>query len=98
MRIAIIAWGSLIWCPGNLALSTRWRADGPLLPIEFSRISGDGRLTLVIRPGARNVATYWARISIDNLTDATENLAEREGTDISNVAFQTRDGQLAASF
>lgn len=48
MAIAILGWGSLIWCPGNLRIRGPWRHDGPVLPIEFARISADGRLTLVV--------------------------------------------------
>ncbi len=48
MPIAVVAWGSLVWCPGSLAMKTRWRRDGPRLPIEFARISQDDRVTLVI--------------------------------------------------
>jgi hypothetical protein len=49
--IAVIGWGSLIWCPGILRTKSRWHSDGPALPIEFARISGDNRLSLVIHPG-----------------------------------------------
>jgi hypothetical protein len=52
MKIAVIGWGSLIWCPGSLRIQTAWHNDGPSLPIEFARILKDGRLTLVIRPGS----------------------------------------------
>jgi hypothetical protein len=42
MKIAIVGWGSLIWDPRDLHLATA------ILPIEFSRISDNGRLTLVV--------------------------------------------------
>jgi hypothetical protein len=48
MRIAILGWGSLIWKPNGLPMSGDWKRGGPVLPIEFSRVSSDGRLTLVI--------------------------------------------------
>lgn len=79
MRIAVIGWGSLIWCPGSLRITSRWRPDGPELPIEFARISRDGRLTLVIYPGSRAVRTYWALSAFDTIKEARENLREREG-------------------
>ena len=50
MRIAIIAWGSLVWDPRTLQIKGDWVASGPELDIEFSRVSKDGRLTLVIDP------------------------------------------------
>ena len=48
MKIAILAWGSLVWDPRELQTAAKFAADGPLLPIEFCRISADGRLTLAI--------------------------------------------------
>ena len=87
MEIAIIGWGSLIWEPRNLSIRTRWRSDGPKLPIEYARISdeGRGRLTLVIHPGTSEAPvaeheTYWALSGKNNLDAAIENLREREGT------------------
>jgi hypothetical protein len=41
-QIAIIGWGSLISSPGSLLLSSRWHTDGPLLPVEFARVSSGG--------------------------------------------------------
>lgn len=49
-KIAILAWGSLYWDKRTLAIQSEWNEDGPTLPIAFSRISKDGRLTLVIDP------------------------------------------------
>jgi hypothetical protein len=49
MQVAIIGWGSLISSPGILGLQSRWHRDGPLLPVEFARISSGDRLTLVIQ-------------------------------------------------
>jgi hypothetical protein len=48
MRIAVLGWGSLIGDPGDMALADRFEPNGPQLPLEFSRISNNGRLTLVI--------------------------------------------------
>ena len=48
MKIAILGWGSLIWNPRILKVAGDWTLDGPTLPIEFSRISDNDRLTLVI--------------------------------------------------
>ncbi|HPC62819.1 MAG TPA: hypothetical protein PKX23_19315 [Verrucomicrobiota bacterium] len=74
MRIAILGWGSLIWDRRDLPITGDWQGDGPVLPIEFSRISDNGlpappdfasrqagRLTLVIdeRHGA-DVPTRYA--------------------------------------
>ena len=50
MKIAILAWGSLIWQPKDLLLDTEfgWKEDGQILPIGFARILKDGRLTLLL--------------------------------------------------
>ena len=46
MKIAVLGWGSLIWDPKELDANNEWNNDGPFLPIEFARISNNGRLTL----------------------------------------------------
>ena len=48
MKIAVLAWGSLVWDPGDLQVAADFAPNGPLVPIEFCRASRDGRLTLVI--------------------------------------------------
>jgi len=83
MKVAVIGWGSLIWAPGSLAVSTRWHRDGPKLPVEFARASTGGlpgRVTLVIVPGAPVQQTYWALSAHPDLPSATSNLIKREGT------------------
>ena len=42
MKIAILGWGSLIKEPCELPIAGEWQKDGPLLWIEFSRISQRG--------------------------------------------------------
>jgi hypothetical protein len=79
MNIAIIGWGSLIWCPRRLQIEQGWHRDGPMLPIEFARESSDGRLTLVIHPRRKKQRTYWATSTFKGLSQAIENLREREG-------------------
>jgi len=92
MNIAVIGWGSLIWCPGSLRIKTRWRGDGPTLPIEFARISEDERLTLVIHPGSPLQATYWALSELTDLTEARRNLMEREGCrSLRRIPYVCRD-------
>lgn len=87
VNIAVIAWGSLVWNPGMLDLRTRWHADGPTLPLEFARISGGGRLTLVLFPKGENRTTYWALSNLENLDDARAELAQREGSSVNTVHF-----------
>lgn len=79
MKIAILGWGSLIWDQRRLATIGEWNPGGPVLPIEFSRKSGDGRLTLVVDPAnGEPVATRYIRSRFENLNDAIGNLRERE--------------------
>lgn len=85
MKIACLGWGSLIWQPGNLLIRRAWFEDGPLLPIEFTRQSKDGRLTLVINESAKATRTLWALMATDNLNDAKRNLQEREGIPLKNI-------------
>jgi hypothetical protein len=52
-----------------------------MLPIEFSRISSDGRLTLVIDDkNGVPVSTYYAQSGSTDLMQAVEDLRKREGS------------------
>jgi hypothetical protein len=59
MIIACLGWGSLVWNPGDLPISSAWRSDGPTIPVEFTRQSDNGRITLVITDAAPEVAVLW---------------------------------------
>lgn len=89
MRIAVLGWGSLIWNPMQLKLEGSFASNGPELPIEFSRVSRNGRLTLVIDEGhGRPCGTSFAKSCYDVLDDARANLRDREGMDhINGVGF-----------
>lgn len=79
---AILAWGSLIWNPKNLDYDKKfgWVYDGPNLPIEFSRISKEGNLSLVITEnGTFNKTFYTFANSNLSFEEAFENLRIREG-------------------
>lgn len=93
MKTAILGCGSLIWDPRELAplLVGPWRTTGPVLPIEFVRISNDGRLTLAI--DAKNgvsVPTRFAESSRQDLQATVEDLRHREGTSSKYVGFINR--------
>ena len=80
MRIAVLAWGSLIWDRRELAIAEDFNPLGPQLPIEFCRVSSDGRLTLVIDEAfGASCATYIAASASGDLDAAIENLRLREG-------------------
>jgi len=67
------------WDRKDLAVIAEFEPSGPLLPIEFCRVSGNGRLTLVIAEafGTRCI-TYSAISAFDDLDAAIENLRVRE--------------------
>lgn len=88
MKIAIIAWGSLVWDPRTLQIIGDWNNNGPMLKIEFSRISKDGRLTLVIDTvNGEEVKTYFAKSKNNDLDDAIADLRAREGTVRKRIGF-----------
>lgn len=96
--IGILGWGSLIWDerPEFDAHHGDWQADGPELPIEFSRVSWKtrgGALTLVIdeRNGAKCIVSYAISTRVDP-KDAIGDLRSREGTTHKNIGVLATDG------
>src|SRR5260370_27493299 len=78
--ISILGWGYVICNPRGLLLQGGWAADCPELPIEFSRISSDGRLTLVIdNQVGRKVHTRFAWSVRSDVEEAKCDLRVREG-------------------
>ena len=92
MKVAILAWGSLIWDKRDLPITGDWQCGGPVLRIEFSRISRSGEragcLTLVIdeQHGA-DVPTRFAISPRTNLDDAIADLRTREGTSSDRIGY-----------
>jgi hypothetical protein len=79
LKIACIAWGSLIWKPGALKLASNWRPGGPPMPLEFVRDSDDSdELALVLHEPAPLVPTYWALLDTQDMDAAREMLRQRE--------------------
>ncbi|MBY0399318.1 hypothetical protein K2X89_03415 [Myxococcota bacterium] len=85
-RIGCIAWGSLLWDPRTLPLAAPFVHDGPTLPIEFSRVALDGRVTLVIDPEAPPIRTWWGPLEVDSLAAGIAVLARREGVGAERIA------------
>lgn len=97
MKIAILGWGSLLW-DKNKAFDEQhdeWLFDGPVLKIEFSRVSQSrgNALTLVIdavNGSLCRVAYTFSKRS--NPDDVICDLKCREGTVLSNIGYYFRDG------
>ncbi len=89
MRIAILGWGSLIWKPEPFQVQGNWELTGFTLPIEFSRVSKGGRLTLAIDHGnGVNSPVFYILSGLKNLNDAIHDLNEREGKPkISDIGY-----------
>lgn len=87
MKIGILGWGSLYYDKRQLKiLDDKWYSDGPILPIEFARISSKSKkLTLVISPAFDEVRSYYAISALNDLETAIQNLAEREETIVNNI-------------
>lgn len=85
MAIACLAWGSLVWDPRELPIASEWRADGPGLPVEFARKSNNGRITLVLMPGAAALPVLWCELRCKTIDEAKAALASREGISIKNA-------------
>jgi hypothetical protein len=92
MSIVVLGWGSLIWNSGKLPLRGGWERSGPMLPIEFSHISRDGRLTLVIdEENGAMIPTRCAESSRTELQGAIDDLWRREGKPLkANIGFVDR--------
>ncbi|TJV94236.1 MAG: hypothetical protein E5X52_30220 [Mesorhizobium sp.] len=92
-KIAILAWGSLIWddqWPEFDKQREEWRKDGPVLPLEFSRVSTsrDKALTLVIDPvNGNDCKVMYAMSKRKNPGEAIADLLDREGTIMDHMGF-----------
>lgn len=84
MRIAFVAWSQL---------AAGWHPNGPLLPIEFARISPQGGLIPVLcdKPGVLAVRTLWIESTLDDFDQACNDLAKREGCPVAEIGFVKAD-------
>jgi hypothetical protein len=94
MRIACLGWGSLIRHPKTLPVLGQWSPDGPLLPVEFARVSKGRRVTLVLLEGAREIQTWWVLLSVPDLKTAVEELRKREDCNASDIGYWSRSGEF----
>src|SRR6202021_806735 len=52
VKSVVLAWGSLVWDPRDLQTAGKFVANGPLLPIEFCRISAGGGAIGFVEPAS----------------------------------------------
>ena len=91
MNIGCLGWGSLVWNPDGLPI-TKWKYDGPFLPLEFARQSMDGRLTLVLLNKGNNVPVLYSILRAHDLTTAITLLSTREGCARKWIGYCTTNG------
>lgn len=101
MRIAYLAWGSLLWNDKKLKLKSGWEKTNFQFPLNFSRISdkGKGRLTLVIDPenGFLNPVYFGITKSTD-LNKAINTLKNREKTSMALIGYiNLKDGTVRSN-
>ena len=96
-RIAILGWGSLFWDerPEFDETHDDWQLDGPILPLEFSRVSETRTraLTLVIdSENGTDCRVAYAMSKRRCPEDAIADLRCREGTVLKRIGFWFVDG------
>ncbi len=97
MKIAILGWGSLLWDikPEFDDHHAEWKFDGPVLKLEFSRVSQtrSDALTLVLdATNGKPCQVAYTFSTRKNPDDAISDLRCREGTIIKNIGFYFSDG------
>lgn len=85
-EIACLGWGSLIWDTRDLPIFGPWRADGPMVQVEFLRRSRDGRMTLVLDSSAQAAPSLWTLMSDHDAALARQALRRREGVSEARAA------------
>ena len=98
MRIAIVGYGSLIWDLENLSpfVTGNWKlADGPQMPVEFSRVSPKRKQALVLVID-ENLDHQCDTCIIDStrrdLSQAVEDLAARERCQQEMIGYVSNTG------
>ena len=93
---AILGWGSLIWDLDNLAphVEGEWRmADGPHLPMEFTRISPKRKLGLAVCIDPNHgvpCPTHAIRSTKSSLPEVRADLAARERAPVEEIGAVCR--------
>lgn len=96
MKIAILGWGSLLWDtrPCFDKQHGDWQSDGPILNLEFSRVSDsrNAALTLVLdNKNGTPCKVSYVFSKRKNPDDAICDLRCREETTLANIGFYFAD-------
>ncbi|MDP3531967.1 MAG: hypothetical protein Q8S31_01595 [Alphaproteobacteria bacterium] len=95
-NVAVLGWGSLIWNPGDLSVYGQFVSGGPTLPVSFTRISQDGRLTLVVDPRSDSPERKPSNANYPGANVLTQYLLiqDREGLDFNEIiaVLRKREG------
>jgi hypothetical protein len=95
-KIVYLGWGSLLWDDIDLPITGKWKKTNFKLPVEYSRISdnGKGRLTLVLDEINGTDNMIWYIESRANLNLTINKLKNREKTLKNNIAYiNLKNGQ-----
>jgi len=91
VKTAILGWGSLVWDQREIPrIKGEWQTGGPVIPIEFSRISTSRIRILTLVIDSKNGTDVTSRYAISDrrdLTDAICDLRTREGTVMRCIGF-----------
>ncbi len=90
MKSACGDWDASIWEPGSPPIQGRGFEDGPFVPVDLTRQSSDGRITLVVQRPAVPAQVLWALMLPTELRAAREALRDRE--DITGNNWMSRIG------
>ena len=86
-KIVYLGWGSLLWNYKDLKIDD-WQQIDLQLPLEFSRMSQDGRLTLVIDEKNGAINKIWStQAHYKNIDIAINALKKREKTLKSAISY-----------
>ncbi len=87
-RIAVLGWDPMVTEPGELMLlERRWFEEGPVLPLELSRVAPQRYLALSLRRDSTPVRVFWSLMGTDSVGEAVWSLAQRAECKPENVGF-----------
>jgi hypothetical protein len=95
--IAILGWGSLIWKPKQLPYDGFWRQGGPILPLEFSKVTPTRPLNIVLDP--INGVHCQARFAMSlrtTLAEAIADLKQRESCDDEFIGYLDQENDRSS--